>query len=240
MQYLGGKSRIARPIADTLLSLRGGRRSYIEPFLGGASVAALVVASFDRALLSDAVPDVALLWEAAIAGHEFPSTLSRDEWDALRHDPEPSALRAFAGFGVSFGGKWFAGYAKPSPKGYDYAAGAARSIAKKARGMQGAEVCQADYREVLALADADTAVYLDPPYAGTTEYGAARGFDSGEMWEHARAAVARGSLVLVSEYNAPPEWEPVWTGRPSATLAGGTNGTVSEHLFAYRRPGDAA
>lgn len=234
MQYLGGKSRIAKPIAQTILSLSGDRDTYHEPFLGGASVAAIVAPEFDHVFLSDVVPDVVLLWEAALAGREFPETLPREEWEALREDPEPSALRAFAGFGVSFGGKWFAGYARPNA-GKDYAAIAGRAIAKKAVGMRGATLSILDYRQVQA--GEGEVVYCDPPYAETTEYGAAGGFDSGEFWAWAEAQANRGALVFVSEYAAPAGWRSVWAREAPTTLAGGRNGRISdrpiERLFVW-------
>lgn len=234
MQYLGGKSRIARQIAEVILAEKGDADVYREPFLGGASVAALLVPHFKRAYLSDAVPDVVLLWEAALAGREFPETLSRAEWEALRDDAEPSALRGFAGFGVSFGGKWFAGYAKPSP-GKDYAGIASRAISKKARGMEGADLSLLDYRTVRA--GEGEVVYCDPPYAGTTEYGAARGFDPSGFWTWAVEQARNGAVVFVSEYAAPEGWRPVWSREAPATLAGGRNGRIAsrpvEHLFTY-------
>ncbi len=64
----------------------------------------------------------------------------------------------------------------------------------------------ADYREALASAYKGSMVYLDPPYANTTGYGATGSFDSGQFWSIVRK-VSEEHDVYVSEYTAPPDFK---------------------------------
>jgi DNA adenine methylase len=111
MQYMGGKSRIAKPIAAAILEATSARCSYVEPFMGAGSVAAQLVPQFKRAYLSDASEDLIALWSAVQRGWEPPVEVTSAEYASLR-EAAPSALRGFAGYGCSFGGKWFGGYAR--------------------------------------------------------------------------------------------------------------------------------
>lgn len=234
MQYLGGKSRIAAALAAQITDRRSGRSTYVEPFLGAGSVALRVAPTFERVIVADVVPDLVLLWQAAVGGWVPPENLTEDDYQALRH-AAPSALRGFAGFPCSFGGKWFGGYARDPKGGRNFAASASRSVVKRGRALAGADVRLADYRALGAEIGADSVVYCDPPYAGTTAYAAnVEAFDSEEFWKTARNWTRRGALVLVSEYAAPADWIEVWSGTPRTSIAGkGSYATVTERLFAY-------
>ena len=59
-------------------------------------------------------------------------------------------------------------------------------------------------------------------------------FDSAALWQTAREWSRRGAVVLVSEYNAPPDFATVATQSKSSTLAGGDKQTPrTERLFAH-------
>lgn len=217
--YLGGKTRVARHIAEQIAQRRGARQTYVEPFLGSAAVASRVAPTFDRALLSDASPDLMLMWQALQDGWAPPTSLSEPEWRTLR-DAAPSALRGFAGFPCSFGGKWFGGYARDPKGGRNFAASAARSVTSRAATIAHADLRLGDYRAIAdAIDPTDTVIYADPPYSGTTAYGAVAPFDTAEFWDTARGWADSGVLVLVSEYAAPDDWRPVWSRETPVTLA---------------------
>jgi DNA adenine methylase len=235
MMYLGGKTRVSKPIAEILLAAKGGRRQYVEPFVGGAAVAALVSPSFPDVLLMDSHLDLVQMWQAvALDGWIPPEDLSEPEYLALR-TMAPSALRAFAGFPCSFGGKWFGGYARDPRPGStrNYAATASRSIVRRAAGFQHAEILWGDYRDAEAFVDHEAVVYLDPPYAGTTGYAGVDAFDSAAFWDTAERWCAREALVFVSEYVAPAGWIPVWEADVKGSLNGrGAVTPVHERLYA--------
>jgi DNA adenine methylase len=230
--YQGGKARIAAPIANLLTSLAPGRSTYVEPFVGSAAVFHRVAPHFERAIGADVVEDLVHLWTESVAGWVAPEHLTEEEYDALRDAP-PSALRAFAGFPCSFGGKWFGGFARDPQSDRNFARTASRSIAKRAAAMPRAEFVHADYRDLGHLAHAGSVVYADPPYAGTLAYAGAGAFDSVEFWDAMREWTDRGALVLVSEYAAPSDWDEVWAQERHVSTARDNRGKRAvDRLFA--------
>lgn len=204
MQYLGGKARMAHNLAPTIIAAgkAAGCRRYVEPFIGGASIFARVAPRFAVAEAGDCQEDLVLMWQAALSGWKPPTEISRVEYAQLR-TAEPSALRGFVGFGCSFGGKWFGGYAS-NARGDDFCGAARRGVLKKAQGMAGTTVCLRDYAD-WDIGDGDI-VYCDPPYGGTTGYAGTTAWSADRFWRIAYGWADNGAVVLVSEYKAPLGW----------------------------------
>ncbi len=231
MQYMGGKGRIASRLADVILSFKGETHTYIEPFIGGGFIFHKVAPHFDVAIGSDAMPDLVLLWQSVKNGWVPPQRVSREQYAELRH-AEPSALRAFAGFGCSFGGKWFGGYAS-NKRGDDFAGAAGRGIEIKRQGFgDNTRIVLKDYRD--HAPGHGCLVYCDPPYAGTTPYSGAPSWDAEEFWRTAEKWSLAGAVVLVSEYQAPEGWVPVWSAPVKQSLRKDSNLVEAvENLFVY-------
>jgi DNA adenine methylase len=183
--------------------------------------------------LSDAHEDLALLWRAMVQGWVPPHHLTREEWEELKREGSPSALRGFAGYGASFGGAWFKSYAADNiATGNHYACASSRSLQRKAAKFAHAQIRHADYTEAGVHAGPDTVIYCDPPYAGTYPYKAVGRFDNDSFWRTARRWSEAGALVLVSEYTAPEGWTPVWSAEIPTTMNQGVSaGTATEQLF---------
>src|SRR5688572_13255602 len=117
MMYKGGKSMIAKDIAVELV--KNGFENYYEPFLGSAAVAVAISELVDVPMfLSDNHPDLILMWNDLKQGWIPPDFVSKEEHHQLKYE-EPSALRGFVGFGMSFGGDFYHGYAQ-NKRGTDY------------------------------------------------------------------------------------------------------------------------
>jgi DNA adenine methylase len=217
VRYLGGKARQAKHIAEFLAAESGG--SYWEPFLGGGSVAVAVAntGKFDTLRLSDAHPDLVLMWQAVLDGWVPPSEVSEELYLELK-DAEPSALRGFVGFACSFGAKFFGGFARAGSHAWyedsgpkSHAGQAARSLGKKAAAIGLADdvtVERLSYRDVEP--EPGDVMYLDPPYVGTADYSTGS-FDSDAFWVWAQKQAESGVRVFVSEFAAPEGWVPVWS-----------------------------
>lgn len=203
MRFQGGKHFAGDWIVGHLVALADGRRTLLEPFVGGASVTARAAAAFDTILASDSDVDLVLCWIAAMGGWVPPVDLSETAYKKLRTAVQPSPLRGFASRACAFGGRRWSGYARSIP-GFDFPAIGSRSVVRKAKAMGRAEVAWriCDYREWTP--QPDWIVYADPPYANTSRNGV-DDFDHGEFWATMEkwAAVCP---VLVSEYQAPKGW----------------------------------
>lgn len=144
------------------------------------------------------------MWKALQNGWLPPDIISEDEYKYLKsaQDIEDPALIAFAGFLVSFGGKWFGGYAK-NKRGDNYALRGKNALIKQLPQMMGVELYNLDYRE-LPIPDGSI-IYCDPPYRGTTGY--KHGLDHEAFWDWCRyMTLIKGHRVYISEYNAPPDF----------------------------------
>ncbi|WP_191480143.1 DNA adenine methylase [Nocardioides ochotonae] len=214
MRYQGGKHRLAKELGRIIIERAAGRSTYVEPFVGGASVLAQVAPHFRRVVAADAQEDLILMWRAVQDGWIPPTTMpSVEDYWAMRDDPTPSPLRAFTGFGCSFGGGWFAGYARSNTLREDFAMAAHRGILRKAANFPHAEFRHCDYRLLGDVIGPDAVVYCDPPYAGTRTYKGtpSAGFDHDMFWRVAARWSEAGAVVLVSEYAAPDHWVPIWS-----------------------------
>lgn len=200
MRYQGGKERIASRLVENFPSRIG---TYVEPFVGGMSVASRVEA--DRYILSDANEALISLYVAWKDGWR-PDRIDETTYERLRSKQDVLDPRtAFAGFGMSFGGKWFGGFARSKDR--DYFQNALNSLTRKMSRLDLSKVrfvCS-DYRNLEIPQDAF--VYCDPPYRGTTGYAATGGFDSNAFWNWA----ATLENCLVSEYSAPEGWSSIWS-----------------------------
>lgn len=202
MRYTGGKSRIAGKIADYIPP----GRLYIEPFLGGAAVYREVHSKFVKTLVADKHLDLCLMWSGLRDGWRPDNYCSEEEYHYLK-TAESSAWRGLVGFGQSYGGKWFGGYARGTTNaGYrrNYLDETIRNNQKIAPFLQ--TIICADYRALEP--PRDSVVYCDPPYRKTLGYSTGE-FDHDEFWETVRGWKGSGALVIVSEYDAPEDFKPI-------------------------------
>lgn len=172
---------------------------------------------------------IALLREIQ-KGYDPPDTVTLEQYRHIRqHKDEDKALTGFVGFGCSFGGKWFGGYAR-NATGTNYAAQSKRSLLKDMAALMDAEFVCADYRRVRIPRGA--VIYADPPYSGTTGYGGEK-FDTTEFWKAMRLLADTGHPVFVSEQSAPPGILCVWEKPFTRTLDynKGNQFQVTERLF---------
>lgn len=235
MRYMGGKGRIAKQLASTILEFSDKRGVYVEPFMGGGAMSEQMVPHFEEAYLSDAHTDLIMMWEAvANQGWEPPTEVSEERYKALRN-ADSSPERGFVGMGGSFGGKWFGGYARggfqASGEPRNHQAESARAVKRIAQRIEGSNIYVADFAQLPAVPELPV-IYCDPPYAGTTTY-STEAFDHEHFWAKAEEWANIGAHVFVSEYAAPAGWIAVWE-KPLVvqTKRGDQNrGIATEKLF---------
>lgn len=227
MRYQGGKSRIAQDIAS-VISVRGGD-CFVSLFCGSCAVESKVQ-GFSRKILNDRHQYLIALLQGVQRGYELPESITPEQYRHIReHKDDDPTLAGFVGFGCSFGGKWFGGYAR-NATGTNYAAQSKRSLLKDMATLQDATFVCADYRRVCIPPRA--VIYADPPYNNTTGYHGDR-FDSAEFWIAMRLLADTGHTVFVSEQEAPPDIQCVWERKFTRTLDRNKSNqfSVTEKLF---------
>ena len=230
MQYMGGKSRISKQIAEVLNSAIDKNKPFVSLFCGSCAIESKVQA--DVKILNDKHPYLIAMWQALQNGWMPPDVVTKEEYYRVKANmDENPALTGFVGFGCSFGGKWWGGYAKDK-RGDDYCGQAKRGLLNDLVGIQSATFTCLDYRDV-EIPDG-AVVYCDPPYANTTGYTVGQ-FDTDEFWDYMRQLSKRCD-VYISEESAPDDFECIWSKEKVRTLEKNDNvGRVKvEKLFKYK------
>lgn len=206
MVYVGSKRRVAKHLLPIILAGRRPGQVYVEPFVGGCNM----IDKVDGPRIgADANPYLIALWQAIVSGWVPPTEfLTREQWQEIKENKEkfPPELVGFVGFGCSFGGKWFGGYAFDSA-GTNRSAQSSRSCVKQAASLVGVTFVCSSYDQ-LAI-PRNSIVYCDPPYSGDTSRSSYFGkdFDHRTFWEWVRAKTQEGHRVFVSEYAAPEDFQ---------------------------------
>lgn len=202
MRYLGGKQRLAKKICGVIQPSIGNGRAYVEPFVGAASVMAMIKA--DTRIGADINEALITMWKALDYGWSPPENVSESLYKAIKRKNDPKdPLTSFVGFGCSFAGKFFGGFARGAT-GRNYAKEAASLLRKKLPGLAGVNWVHCDYRS--CPIPERSVIYCDPPYAGTTKYSGTPAFNHGHFWNWCRMMSGKGHSVFISEYNAPEDF----------------------------------
>jgi len=221
MRYMGGKFKIAKYLSEVLNPCI--EDSFYEPFVGGFNLSPRIIAK--KHICGDAHTGLINMYKAFQNGWEPPESVSEEEYQAAKNLPDESALKAFIGFGCSFGGKWFGGYGRGG-KGAD-AGTARRSLVKNREKISACVFNQGAYQATCAGVRGSV-VYCDPPYANTTKY---KGFDfdSSVFWEWCQKT-ARHNRVFVSEYACPVRHVVRWEKERDCSM-NDNRAKVTERLF---------
>lgn len=226
MRYNGGKASVAKEF----VSIIAGRENcgcYWEPFVGAGNVICRPeLAKFER-LGSDLDGGIIELLQAVKAGWEPPSVITEEQYALAKAGCGSPGYRAFVGYGCSFGGKFFGGYARSAAR--NYALNARNSLLRQAPLLKDITLVTSDYR-AMPFGRCDV-VYCDPPYKGTTRCGAGGGFDSEEFWAWCFEQAVMGSKVYVSEFAAPKGFTELYSKPIRDGLRRSDKQPMTERLF---------
>jgi len=233
MKYMGSKTRYAKQILPLVLKERKEGQWYVEPFAGGFNMIDKVKGN---RIASDSNFYLIELFKAIQNGWTPPNEISENEYASIRDSKEkyPACLVGFVGFGCSYAGKWFGGYARGNTnKGIarNYCEESKRNILNQRQALQGVHIQNLNYWE-LDIPE-NSIVYCDPPYAGTTKY--KDKLDYPRFWAWVRE-LSKEHQVFVSEYVAPEDFECIWSKVVNNTLTKETGAKQGvERLFTLKR-----
>lgn len=237
MHYLGGKYQIMKPIAEIINNYLSEKseeeRNFVSLFVGAGNVEQWIHC---KKLLNDKHPYLIAMWKDLQNGREFPREISVEEYKYVRENKdEDPGLTGFVGFGCSFSGKWWGGYARGANR--SYADDAMRGLNKKINNgilLNSTFTCK-DYKDVV-IPDGSV-VYCDPPYYGTTRFttNVLGKFNNKEFWEYMRQ-ISKNNIVLISELIAPDDFECIWSKNRKLNMANknGIKQVKIEKLFKYK------
>lgn len=225
MKYMGSKRRIAKDILPIILKDRKPEQWYVETMVGGGNLIERVTGLRMGADLNPYVIEALKLIRDN--PESLPDHVSEDFYQDLKQKKELNGLTGFVGFGCSFGGKWFGGYARGEGREHDKEA--KRNAISQSPALKGALFVNTSYKYLDI--PPNSIIYCDPPYEGTTKY--KDEFNHSEFWEWVRQKSLEGHSVFVSEYKAPEDFICVW--QKDLTTSFQTTGSkkATEKLFIF-------
>ena len=213
MRYNGGKSRACKRIAAAINSF--GPNLYMEPFVGAAWVTQHVDAQ--TKLAYDANKYLIAMWGALQNGWMPPDNCTEEQYKKAKYGLYEDHLRAFIGFGCSWGAKWFGGFAGNAGND-DCCRQAKNSCMKKLPNLYDVQFACADYH---TLKPSGAVIYCDPPYNQTTMGWGGPKFDYDEFWVIMKKW-SKDNTILISGWSS-PEGVPVLCDWPDIKVVTGSH-----------------
>lgn len=224
MRYMGSKSRHVKSILPLLLENHSKDMLYIEPFVGGGNVICKVPFNCSRIGFDSNPYIIALLQAVSKKDFSELSPVSRKLYREVRETPSKfsDVFVGWVAHGCSYNGKWFGGYAGEvkTKTGLvrNYQEECLRSLKQQATGLEGVEFYHDSVFNIEEIPSKAT-IYCDPPYEGTTGY--KDKFNHTQFWEWVRVKSQQGHKVFVSEYNAPSDFDCIWSKEVNSSLTMG-------------------
>lgn len=232
---MGSKSRIAKFIVPILQEYIDNRNAslYVEPFVGGCNIIDKI--NCKERVGSDINEYLIALLKHIQVGGRLPEHITRKEYSNVRADKNKyeSWYVGCVGFLASFNGRWFDG-------GYsgivntkigtvrNYYDEAKRNLLKQSDSIKDITFYSCDYRDTNVK---NAVIYCDPPYQDTKQYTTL--FDSEVFWETMRIW-AKDNIVIISELNAPKDFECIWAADVGRTIKPNDSKKVIEKLFVLK------
>ena len=235
MQYFGGKQRISKPLAEFLNSKLKEGQTFVDLFCGSCNVVAKIDDNRLR-IANDKHKYLIAMWKSLQEGWIPPDNITREEYKYIKNNKdELPHLTGFVGFGCSFAGRWFEGYAYNS-KGFNYCMCSKKSCIKKLKNLNGVVFTNKNYNEVNI--PSGSLVYCDISYKGTKPYCKSEVgvFNHDEFYQWVRDN-SNTYDIYISEYkkNVPSDFEIVWEIESRKLIRNAKNEAVStvEVLIKY-------
>jgi len=234
MKFHGGKATVAKELAEFIRN-DTDYEMFFSPFCGACAIERLLVKDFEINFFNDISKDLIIfLQELYDNVFEFPPTATEGAY-IFQKTAEPSALRCYYGHFLSFGGKWFGGYAQKYQRGdriRDFNREATNSSKRLQSDLRGNDIIF-DSKSYDEFTPYNMCIYCDPPYQSTTDYGT--NFDHILFWETMRKWSVNNNDVYVSEYEAPDDFECVFEIEKRVTMGKNKSEIRFERLFKLKK-----
>lgn len=170
---------------------------------------------------------------------QIPLHISEEEYNSVKENKSryPDYYVGLVGFNATFGSKYFGGYARGfkadniTPR--DIPNEALRNLSEQIPNILDVEFLCSDYRDNKYSNIKNAVIYCDPPYQGTTKY-AVDTFNYECFWNWCRE-MNKNNYVFISEYNAPEDFECIWSKGVTTSLKVNEHENRIEKLFIYRQ-----
>lgn len=238
MRYLGSKAKIKNEIIPFLMKHLDGDNEFVDAFMGGANIIASV--NYPKKVGIEINKYVVAVWdkikECGISW--IPQAFDEEEYYKVKADYQDKtgnynwAMIGYVGNCLSFGSKWWGGFARFNPKkNEDHVKEAFNGIKKQVDNFEyltKTTFMYGSYDEYNYKPN--SVIYCDPPYQDTIGYESSFGHE--KFWDWCRKMALDGHYVYISEYSAPSDFKCIWRKAVKEQVGKNVNQKV-EKLFAY-------
>tara|TARA_B100001123_G_C14975343_1_gene893344 strand:+ start:74 stop:847 length:774 start_codon:yes stop_codon:yes gene_type:complete len=225
MKYLGGKQKIGKYISEQLKKIDSKSvNGYLEPFCGALGVMKHMTKDY-KCSASDTHCDLIELWQQVQKGKFTPpKEMTEERYLQIKELESPNALKAFVGFGCSYGGRFFGAYAQKyvGTKKENYLQAVTNSVKKMKPLIKKVSFKCCSYTK---LRPKNKLIYCDPPYTNTKFPIKYRNktkkydeFDNKKFWQIMRKW-SKNNIVFISEIVAPEDFVCVWEKKRYRSVA---------------------
>ena len=217
MVYMGSKNRIAKYLLPFLTKYLTPDRWYVEPFCGGCNMMDKV--NHPKRLSSDSNNYLIAMWRLLLGGYEFPQEISKQVYDFWRNkfnkrgfggngDTIEEAMIGWVGFMASVNGRFYDGGYCSCQQKRDYVKEHINNIIAQKDRLKSVVFKCGSYDKIDI--PENSVIYCDQPYKSTQTYKVSTIFDYDRFWQWCRDKTVQGNDVLISEYQAPKDFIPIW------------------------------
>lgn len=237
MRYLGSKARIKKEIIPIITEHLNGDNEFVDAFMGGANIIDAV--DYPKKVGIEYSRYVCAIWQTikAIGIKWIPQSFDEEEYYEVKSayknktNKYSAAMIGYVGNCLSYGSKWWGGFARFNPKKKeDHVQEAYNGIKKQYEGFKHFDTtifanCSYDEYDYKPK----SVIYCDPPYQSTVGYESS--FDHQKFWDWCRK-MSKYHYVYVSEYSAPSDFKCIWRKAVKEQVGKNINQKV-EKLFIY-------
>lgn len=243
MKYMGSKSKIAKYILPIILKNRQENQYYVELFCGGCNSIDKVIG---KRIASDFNPYLIAMWNG-IVNNLYPNRnkiIDKELYSKYRTlynttaiynlSDEEIFMIGWVGFMGSFNGRFFdGGYSGHNVGGRDYISEQIRNTESQIDKLKGCLFLNGRYNEI-DIPD-NSIIYCDIPYKDTKQYSYSKDFDHNKFWDWSRNMNRKGHSIFISEYNAPNDFNCIWSMQVTNSLNTTKTYKPIEKLFTLDR-----
>lgn len=179
------------------------------------------------------------MWRALLKGWCPPEFITKEEYTKVKSHMSlfSNAFVGITGFCATYNGGWMRRYgaiAKTKDgKTRNYYEESIRNIQKQIKNLQLVSFISGDYKD-LEFPTEPSFIYCDPPYQ-TSHYIMynEQNFNYTDYWNWVREK-SKTNYIICSEYNAPDDFNCIWSKELTTTFDKNSRSQATEKLFTYK------
>lgn len=225
---MGSKNRIAKEIIPIMLKDYEDGMIFIDACCGGCNLIDKIPNHIPR-YANDINEYLIEMFIKASKGWIPPKYFTEDEYKNVRDNKDnDKALTGYAGFALSYGGKWFGGWCRDGKGIRNYVEESYKNSLKQFPLLKNVIFSNKSVFDINPIKK--SIIYFDIPYKGTTKY--KNDFDHYEFYRKCRKLKKQGHIIFISEYNMPNDFTCVWEKEVNSSLTKNTGSKkATEKLF---------